>query len=188
MHIRFATEADSAAILDIYAQYIHTPITFETQLPTLPAFTARIRETMASYPYLVCEQNGNIVGYAYAQRQMERDAYQWNAVLSVYLSAAHTAKGLGKRLYTSLIELLKLQGICTVYGVVTLPNAPSERLHESLGFRLLGTYQKTGYKCGQWLDVAWYEKRIADCGAPRPFVPICEITTLQDVMQRSGEF
>ena len=161
MKLRFATPGDSAAILEIYAQYINTPVTFEYVLPEASEFSGRIAAIGAFYPYIVCEGHGGIAGYAYAHRHMEREAYQWNAELSVYLHQDCTSQGLGKRMYQALIEILKLQGVRTVYGGVTLPNEKSEALHRSLGFQALGTYHNAGYKNGKWHDVTWFEKRIA---------------------------
>lgn len=173
MKIRFASDNDSAALLKIYAQYINTPITFEYELPDETEFAERIRTISREYPYLVCEDAGQTVGYAYAHRQKERAAYQWNAELSVYLDQKFTGKGLGSRLYQVLIGLLKLQGIRNVYGVVTLPNEKSERMHLSMGFNRLGIFQNTGYKCGEWQDVAWFEKTICPCERdPAPFRPV----------------
>lgn len=104
---------------------------------------------------------------------MQRAAYQWNAELSIYLDRCHTSRGIGKLLYCCLMDLLKLQGVKTVYGGVTLPNEKSERLHQALGFRQLGIYRNTGYKCGSWHDVAWFEKQIAPMDAlPSPIVSI----------------
>ena len=172
MGIRFAAEADAPALLAIYAQYIETGITFEYELPSREEFARRIREFGGTYPYLIWEEDGRIVGYAYAHRQAERAAYQWNAELSVYLDRACTSRGLGRQLYTALIELLKLQGVRTVYGCVTVPNEKSERLHESLGFRRIGTYRLAGFKAGAWHDVAWFEKPIAPYDQdPIPLLP-----------------
>ena len=176
MKFRFASAEDSTALLRIYLQYIDTPITFECGLPSKGEFTARIRDISREYPYLVCEEGGRIVGYAYAHRQRERAAYQWNAELSVYLDRAYTGKGLGKTFYQILMELLRLQGIRNVYGCVTVPNERSEGLHISMGFERIGTFHKTGYKCGKWQDVAWFEKAVAPYGVePVPFVPICAL-------------
>lgn len=189
MRMRFAVAADAAALLQIYAQYIDTPVTFECVLPTQQMFAQRIAETAAAYPWLVAEKDGRIVGYAYAHRQMERDAYQWNAELSIYFDRTYTSMGFGRRLYGALIEMLRLQGIRTVYGGVTLPNEKSLGLHLSMGFRRLGTYRSTGYKCGQWHDVAWFEKRIAPCQTdPSPFVPIGEIDPdrLRAILEKAG--
>lgn len=176
MNIRFARPADSPELLKIYARYIATPITFECVLPTEPEFAERIAAIAQFYPYLVCEEDGGIIGYAYAHRHMEREAYQWNAELSVYLDPACTSEGLGKRLYTIVMEMLKLQGIRTVYGGVTVPNARSEALHKALGFQSLGTYHRAGYKDGKWHDVMWFEKAIARYDAsPEPIISIGRI-------------
>ncbi len=171
--IRFATPADSRELLKIYAQYMTTPITFECDLPSEQEFSERIAFISGSYPYLACEEDGQIIGYAYAHRHMEREAYQWNAELSVYLDMKATSRGLGKLLYGVLISILALQEVRNVYGCVTLPNARSEALHKSLGFRTVGVYSNAGYKNGKWHDVGWFEKSIAAYGSPpNPFVPI----------------
>ena len=173
MEIGFASPRDTEELLAIYGQYIDTPITFECVLPTKEAFEERIRGITACYPYLVCRENGRIVGYAYAHRQAERAAYQWNAELSVYLDRSRTGQGLGRRLYTALMEMLRLQGIHTVYALVTVPNEKSEGLHGSMGFRHMGTHRSTGYKDGAWRDVAWFEKQIAPYDPdPAPLAPI----------------
>ena len=173
MTFRFAEEADAPALLAIYGQYIDTPITFECALPSVESFTERIRSIRAAYPYIVCEEDGRIWGYAYAHRQAERAAYQWNAELSVYLDRSRTGQGLGRRLYTALMEMLRLQGIHTVYALVTVPNEKSEGLHGSMGFRHMGTQRSTGYKDGAWRDVAWFEKQIAPYDPdPAPPAPI----------------
>lgn len=177
MKIRFAKAQDSTALLKIYAQYINTAITFECVLPTVQEFTKRIESISREYPYLICEEDSHIVGYAYAHRQMEREAYQWNAELSVYLDNSFISKGLGKKLYRIMIDILKLQGIKTVYGGVTVPNEKSENLHKSLGFNHLGTYHNTGYKNGKWHDVIWFEKKIASYNPdPIPLIPISKVS------------
>ena len=160
MEIRFVVPDDSRALLDVYAQYVDTPVTFECALPSEHEFSERIAAVSAWYPWLVCGEGGQIAGYACAHRYMEREAYQWGAELSVYLDGAFVAKGLGRRLYGALIDLLRLQGIRSVYANVTLPNAPSERLHLGMGFTRLGTYPQTGYKGGRWHDVACFQKDI----------------------------
>lgn len=175
MKIRFAQPEDAKKLLDIYGQYIDTPVTFEYTLPSEQEFAGRIVQIMREYPYLVCEEADQIVGYAYGHRAMERAAYQWNAELSIYLHQAYTSKGLGKKLYMRLMEILKLQGIRNVYGCVMVPNEKSEGLHLAMGFRRLGVYHNTGYKCGKWHDVVWFEKNIQDYGRPKPICPISKI-------------
>ena len=180
MIIRFATPDDSAALLNIYAQYIETSVTFEYVLPSATVFAERIANIAQDYPYLVCEENSKIIGYAYAHRHMERAAYQWNAELSVYLDSSVTSKGLGKKLYRTLMNILKLQNIKTVYGCVTLPNIKSESLHKALGFEVVGIYHNAGFKAGEWHDVIWFEKAIAPYDvSPHPMKPINEIPAEQ---------
>ena len=176
MPIRFAAPTDCAALLRVYGEYIDTPITFEYTLPTQEEFTARIEGILTFYPYLIWEEDGNVLGYAYAHRIGERAAYQWGAELSVYLDRDHTGRGLGRRLYTALMDLLRLQGIRTVYGIVTLPNEKSETLHRGMGFQLQGIDRSAGYKNGAWRDVGRFQRSIAPYDPapepPRPFVSI----------------
>ena len=191
MNIRMAAAADSEALRDIYGQYIDTPVTFECTLPGKEEFRRRVLEVLARYPYLVWEEDSRILGYSYAHRQMEREAYQWNAELSIYLHKEHTSKGMGKRLYGALTELLKLQGVKTLYGGVTIPNEKSEGLHKSLGFQVIGVHHNTGYKCGRWHDVVWYEKAILPYeDSPAPIVPVGEIPQqkIDEILKRFSAF
>lgn len=176
MTIRFVAPGDCPALLSIYARYIDTSITFECALPAEAEFAGRITAIERDYPYLVCEDEGEIVGYAYAHRHMERAAYQWNAELSVYLDPSRTGRGLGKRFYRVLMELLRLQRIRTVVGVVTVPNEKSEALHRTMGFQIAGTFRNAGYKNGRWRDVMWFTRAIAPHNAdPAPFIPIGDL-------------
>lgn len=115
-----------------------TPITFETELPSLEEFEGRIRAITAEYPWIVCEdETGRIIGYAYGHKQLERAAYRWNAELSEYLDSRVTSKGIGKRMLLVLLELLKAQGVHTVYSLVTSPNVKSDAMHNGCGFRTM---------------------------------------------------
>ena len=188
--IRFAAAADAAALLGIYGQYIDTPITFECALPSEEAFRRRVAEYGAACPYLVWEEDGRILGYAYAHRLGERAAYQWSAELSIYLGRDSTGRGLGRRLYGALMELLRLQGVRTAYGCVTLPNAGSEGLHAAMGFRRTGTWHSAGFKCGAWRDVGWFEKAIAPYDpSPAPVRPIREVPAgaAAEILERYSE-
>ena len=174
--LRFAAPQDASALLEIYAQYIESSITFEYALPTQAEFAARIEAFGADYPYLVLEDGGRAVGYAYAHRHRERQAYQWNTELSVYVDAAHVSKGIGGKLYAALTELLRLQGVRTAYGFVRLPNEKSERLHLSQGFARVGTYHHSGYKCGAWQDIGIFERELLPHDdAPAPVVPVWKL-------------
>ena len=126
--IRRAKAEDGAALCAIYAPYImDTTITFEYEVPTDAAFSDRIRETAAQFPYLVCERDGEIIGYAYAHRIRERAAYDWDAELSVYLKQGTHGRGIGTVLLACLIELLEMQGLRHLYSCVTMPNEKSVR-------------------------------------------------------------
>lgn len=176
MNIRFANETDASALLAIYGPYIRTSITFETVPPTVAEFAGRIRDISQIYPYIVCEEGGSIVGYAYAHRVRERAAYDWMAELSIYLDPSYTHRGLGAKLYSLLMDLLRLQGMKTVMGCVTVPNPTSVALHEKLGFRHVGTSYSAGYKDGQWHDVAWFEKPLASYDVPpAPLLPFGDV-------------
>ena len=182
MQLRFADPRDTAACLAIYAQYIDTSITFETALPSEDEFAGRIRAYGTVYPWLVAEENGEIL--AYAHRAQERAAYDWNAELSVYVSKDAAGRGLGTRLYRALLALLKEQGVRTAYGVVTMPNDASAALHRKLGFRQLGIYHNTGYKNGSWRDVVWFETHIGSFdGVPEPIRPIGQLADREAVLR-----
>lgn len=189
--LRLVSEADAEEIAGIYAHYVsETAITFEYIPPTADEFKARIGSTLADYPYVVCVLGGRIVGYAYAHRQKERAAYEWNAELSVYIDNTHLRGGLGKALYGAIIEIMMLQNIQNIYGGVALPNENSERLHEYFGFSRLGTYHNTGYKLGAWHDVAHFEKFIGGHeSAPKPFISLNKLdpNTVGEILNRHGD-
>jgi len=183
MGLRLARLEDCAALLAIYEQYIQTPITFEYELPSREEFTQRITSISAEYPYLVWEEGEKILGYAYAHRLAERAAYQWSAELSIYVDRSAVGKGLGRKLYGALVELLKLQGVRTAYALVCTPNPASEGLHRSVGFRTLAVHPNTGYKNGAWRDLTWFEKAIGDYNqTPKPMISITQIPA-ENIMQ-----
>ena len=175
LFIRLAEHKDIPALHAIYAQYIPTNISFEYSLPSLEDYTRKIEKIKTSYPYLVLEKEGQVIGFAYAQRVRERAAYQWSAELSIYLAQGQTASGLGSTLYLALMSMLRLQGIRTVYGVITGGNPISLRFHEKLGFRLFATFPKVGYKNGQWLNVHWVQKEIGTYDVPAPVINFSEL-------------
>lgn len=155
--LRLAKPADSGDILAIYAPYIEkTSFTFETDVPSPEAFAERISSYLESWPWLVCEVDGVIAGYAYAARYRERVAYQWSVESSVYIHDDHQRKGIARILYSALFKILKRQGFRNVYAVINLPNEKSVAFHESLGFSYFATYEQVGYKLGQWKNVGWW--------------------------------
>ena len=186
--IRLSRASDAEGCLAVYAPYVlSSAVSFETKPPSVEEFRRRIESISAQYPYIVCLEAGRVIGYAYAHRHKERAAYQWNAELSVYVDKTRFRGGVGKALYGALMEILKKQNIRNVYGGVTSPNVNSEKLHEFFGFQKLGTYHRTGYKCGAWHDVTWFEKAIGEYGLePQPLIPIQEIAPhiIADILER----
>ena len=147
--IRIATEADVPAILDIYTPYItDTTITFEYDVPTLEEFMARFRRITEDFPWLVWEEQGEILGYAYACRPFERAAYSWCAEPSIYLKSSAQGQGIGRKLYLALEELLKLQGYRVLLALITGENTGSLAFHEKLGYVFAGELKGCGYKFG----------------------------------------
>jgi len=163
LSVRKATITDAKAMLNIYAPYVTgTCISFETHVPTLEAFSARIEKGIKDYPYVVCEVGQDIVGFAYASRHRERAAYNFSADVSVYVSPAYHNRGIGKALYGELFALLKSQAIYMLFAGIALPNDASVGLHRSFGFKEVGVYHNVGYKFDKWLDVMWMEKSIKE--------------------------
>jgi len=166
--LRFVTDEDAEEILGIYTPYVTgTCVSFETEVPDLENFRERVRKISEAYPYLVCEFDGKVIGYAYASRHGERAAYKYSVNVSVYVSPEHQRQGVGRMLYLRLFELLLKRGFYTAYAGITVPNEKSEKLHRSLGFNLVGIYHNVGYKHGKWLDVMWLEKPLREYGTPR---------------------
>src|SRR6266849_3662186 len=156
--IRLATENDAEQIQAIYAPYvIHTAISFELEPPAVEEMRQRIMKTLQHWPWLVCENKGEVLGYAYTSRYRERAAYQWSVEVSVYIDERFHRLGIGRALYSPLFKLLALQGFHNAYAGITLPNPGSVGLHESLGFQPLGVYRAVGYKLGAWHDVGWWQ-------------------------------
>ncbi|MFN8291093.1 MAG: N-acetyltransferase family protein [Chitinophagaceae bacterium] len=170
--IRTAIPSDAAELLSIYRPYIeNTSITFETETPSLDSFAQRIENYLRFFPWLVCEVNGRVAGYAYAARHRERTAYQWSVESSVYVHEDYLRAGVAAALYTALFEIMKRQGIRNVYAVINLPNDRSVAFHEKLGFRYFATYEQVGYKLGKWKNVGWWRLVINDFTA-EPDAPI----------------
>jgi L-amino acid N-acyltransferase YncA len=177
IHIRVATVEDAAGVLAIYRPIVEqTVISFEFEPPTHEEMERRIATTLPNYPWLVCEQDGEILGYVYGSRHSERAAYQWSANVSVYVAAAARRRGIGRALYTSLFELLRLQGIYNVYAGITLPNEGSVGIHEAVGMRPVGVYEQVGFKMGAWHDVGWWQMSLREhAGAPQPLIPFRDL-------------
>ena len=172
--IRLASKDDAAVVAGIYGPFCEsTAVSFEYAAPSTEEITNRIRTITAKFPWLVLEDNGVVAGYAYASRHRERAAYGWSVDTTAYISPTHHRRGAGRALYTTLFQLLRLQGYFKAYAGITLPNSASAGLHEAVGFKLLGVYQGVGYKHGAWHDVAWYQIALqSERLNPGPPVPV----------------
>lgn len=156
--IRPASVADAGAIAAIYNPYIEqTVITFEEAPVSLNDMEARIRAICAGYPYLVWEESGEVLGYAYLNKWKERAAYRFAVEDSVYIKMGHERKGIGAALLTALIEEARGRSLHAMVAVITVPNERSVGLHEKLGFRKIGQLDEIGFKLGRWLDVGYWE-------------------------------
>jgi L-amino acid N-acyltransferase YncA len=170
--IREATGDDAAAVAAIYAPYCEaTAISFETEAPTPDEIRARIEKVLPNYPWLVCEIDRSIVGYAYASRHRERAAYRWTVDVGIYVADGQHRRGIGRGLYSSLLSLVVQQGYFKAYAGITVPNDASVGLHLAMGFREIGTYTAEGFKLGAWRDVMWLEKTLQPL-VPNPPEPI----------------
>jgi L-amino acid N-acyltransferase YncA len=169
--IRLATEHDAEQIAAIYAPNVtDTIISFELEPPSTEEMRRRIEVTLKRYPWLVCERQGRVLGYAYAGAHDSRSAYQWSVDVSVYVHKDARRTGVGRALYASLVAALDLQGFYNAYAGATLPNPASVGLHEAVGFRPVGVYRGVGFKLGAWHDVEWWHlplrERVADPDPP----------------------
>ena len=182
--LRMATEKDASALLEIYRPYVEqTAITFEYDVPTVEEFARRIRHTLERYPYLVAEENGAVIGYAYVSPFKERAAYDWAVETSIYVKMGLSGKGYGKQLYDALERLLKAQNILNLNACIAYTEHEDAHLdnnsthfHEHLGYKLVGTFHQCGYKFGTWYDMIWMEKMLGGhTDAPAPVLPVGEI-------------
>jgi L-amino acid N-acyltransferase YncA len=165
-------DRDAAACAAIYAPYVEsTPISFERVAPDAAEFARRIAKYAATHQFLVAEEGGEVVGYAYACRWAERAAYDWSVETSVYVDSAHHGKGIGRALYAELVELLAGQGFRVAVAGVTLPNPASIGLHERMGFVPIGSLREIGWKDGRWYDVGYWQRPLAPLGEGDPEPP-----------------
>jgi L-amino acid N-acyltransferase YncA len=155
--IRLATRGDASQIAAIYRPFCdENCVSFETVAPGAEEMAARIEKIQARYPWLVDETDGVVNGYAYASPHRERAAYRWAVEVTVYLHERSRGRGLGRALYTELFQRLREQGFYKAYAGVLVPHPPSQKFHESMGFKLVGVYHKIGFKLGAWRDVGWW--------------------------------
>jgi L-amino acid N-acyltransferase YncA len=163
MLIRAANPArDAEAIAAIYAPYVtDSVISFEYEAPTATEIAGRIERLTETHAWLVAEDDGEIIGYAYGCPHRERAAYQWATEVSVYVAARHQRRGAGRALYEELFGLLAERGFRLALGGIALPNDASVALHEACGFKPVGVYRGIGFKHGAWWDVGWWQLELA---------------------------
>jgi L-amino acid N-acyltransferase YncA len=167
---------DAAACAAIYAPFVRdSVVSFEEAVPGADAFAARIAHLSATHPWLVEERDGVVVGFAYGSPHRERAAYRWASEVSVYVDPAHHRRGIGRALYEALLARLGEQRFHVACAGITLPNDASVRLHEALGFTLVGVYRGIGWKAGAWRDVGWWQLRLLPAedrhAPPEPLPP-----------------
>lgn len=177
MLIRLACPSDGTALAEIYRPAVtDSVISFELDPPDEAEMMRRVAYTLERTPWLVCEIDGLVVGYAYGGRWRDRPAYQWSVEVSAYIHENARRMGVARALYTSLFAVLKLQGFRSALAGITLPNDASVGVHTALGFKPVGVYHKVGYKYGAWHDTGWYERQIAPYDiVPPPPIPIGQL-------------
>ena len=179
--IRFAVEADIPEILEIYAPYVlNTAYSFEYTVPTLEEFTQRFCSYTAQFPWLVWEEDGRVLGYAYGSRPWGRAAYSWNAEVSIYLAPSIHGRGIGRKLYAVLEEILKLQGYRIIYAVITSDNQGSIAFHKKIGYEFVAAFPGCGHKFGRQLGTVWLEKRVDFVEYPQNFPTSCRTVVEND--------
>ncbi len=168
--IRKAKISDAKALVDIYSYYVkNTAITFEYTVPNVDKFAIRIENTLKKYPYIVAEQNGKILGYAYSGSFIGREAYDHSTELSIYIDHNLRKSGVGGKLYSTLVNILKDMGITNLYACISVPEQADEYLdfnsvefHKHLGFEIVGRFAKCGYKFDRWYNMVWMGKIISE--------------------------
>ena len=167
LRVREATARDAAACAAIYQPYVSdTAITFETDPPSAEQMAERINAALQRHAWLVLEDDGRVVGYAYGGVFNARAAYRWACEVSVYVEVGRRRTGAGRMLYEALLRLLAERGYRVAVAGMTLPNDASGALHRALGFEPVGTYRRIGFKQGAWHDVAWMQRALGGGGDP----------------------
>ncbi len=162
MTIRIARPEDGPDIAGIYAPIVESSfISFEEIAPTPDEMAGRIEATLKTHPWLVVEEAGRVIAYAYAGQHRTRGAYKWSCDVSVYVGEAGRRKGLARQLYARLFATLVNQGFVSAIAGITLPNEASVGLHEAMGFEPVGVYRRVGFKNGSWRDVGWWSCSLA---------------------------
>ena len=170
MSVRLARQADLPRILAIYGHYVETTaFSFEYTTPSLEEFTRRFLFITEQFPWLVWEEDGIIMGFAYGSAPFERAAYRWSGEVSIYLHPDARHRGIGRQLYNVLETIMKKQGYRLVYAIITAANEASLAFHKAMGYRFTARFPGCGYKFGLWQDVIWMEKQLSMVDSPMNF-------------------
>ncbi|MGN1277542.1 MAG: GNAT family N-acetyltransferase [Floccifex sp.] len=184
--IRVVKISDIPQLLRIYSYYVlHTAITFEYEVPTETEFEKRIQTILSRYPYIVYEENNQILGYAYASSFKGRKAYDWSVETTIYVDVNCKHKGIGKQLYTALEFYLKKQNILNVNACISYIEQGDKYLdlnsvhfHEHMGYSMVGQFHQCGYKFNRWYSMVWMEKFLGSHKVPMeevlPFLEVFE--------------
>ena len=185
--VRNAKLSDAPRILEIYTYYVeNTVITFEYDVPSLEEFENRMIDIMKKYPYLVIERDGRIEGYAYAHPFVGRAAYDWCAETSIYVDMKSRHSGVGRALYEAIERVSRAQHIQSLCACIGVPDGADDDyltrnsidFHAHMGYRMVGEFQRCGYKFGRWYNMAWMEKHIGD--HPQHPEPVIAFPQLRD--------
>ena len=156
--IRSVNIKDAAALAEIYNYYILNSIaTFEETIIDGKEMEKRIQSVIPQLPWLVYEEEGQVIGYAYANQWKARSAYRHSVESTVYLKNGETAKGVGSALYKELLKILTDTEVHSIIGGISIPNASSVHLHEKFGYEKVAHFKEVGYKFGKWIDVGYWE-------------------------------
>ena len=186
--IRIAHDDDASSVHAIYAPcVIHGVATFETELPGIDGMRQRIHSRLQHYPWLVWEEAGSVLAYAYAGRFRERAAYDWIAETSIYVDVDAQRRGIAQRLYAALLDVMRLQGIHQAVGVITLPGTTSVTFHERMGFAAAGVWKDAGWKLNRWWDVGVWQKALQPPASPpqrtTPFAAMTHSQVVADLLK-----
>lgn len=166
--MRAARPADAHELLEIYAPFVRdTAVSFESEVPSVEDMAQRIAKAQTRWAFIVAEEQGTLLGYAYATQLRERAAYRFSCETSVYLASQAQGRGIASALYRQLIDELQKLGYCNAFAAIALPNASSVKLHEAIGFTSCGVFPRAGWKFEQWHDIGWWHKAIL----PHPITP-----------------
>ena len=191
LKLRLAEQTDAKAVADIYRTYVEkTTLTFETRALSEAAMAEKIKNFGAVYPFLVCEQGDAVVGFAYAMRHMEQPAFDYNAVIVMYVDPSVCGRGIGRALYDALEGLLRAMGVINLYSKVVTPNPKGQHLHMAMGYMEAGRLRETGFKAGRWRDLISYEKSLAlHDQNPKPIRPVRELgdAKIQECLRHGEE-